>query len=85
VAAVGTFVILLVLIVATDYLAKAQFINREGLLTLKDSMESVQVLQHLEDFTHGVIDTRQIIYYVSGATLALIFSILGVEYKLLQG
>ena len=85
VAAVGTFVILLLLIVATDYLAKAQFINREGLLTLKDSMESVQVLQHLEDFTHGVIDTRQIIYYVSGATLALIFSILGVEYKLLQG
>jgi ABC-2 type transport system permease protein len=53
-------------------------------ILFKSTVESLQVFVHLEDFTHGVIDTRQIFFYVTGAILALIFSILGVEAKLLQ-
>jgi ABC-2 type transport system permease protein len=46
---------------------------------------TLQVFQHVDDFTHGVVDTRQTFFYLSGAALALIFSMLGVEAKLLQG
>ena len=40
---------------------------------------------HYEDFTRGVIDSRQLLFYVSGTVLALIFSILSVEAKMLHG
>lgn len=85
VAAIISCVILIGLTIGLNFLATAQFLNQEALRSLKDTAESVQVFQHLADFTHGIIDTRQIIFYVSGSVLALIFSILGVEYKLLQG
>lgn len=85
VAAIISCVILIGLTLGLSSLAGAQFLSRESLHSIKDMAESIQVFQHLEDFTHGIIDTRQIIYYVSGCILALIFSILGVEYKLLQG
>jgi ABC-2 type transport system permease protein len=85
VAAIISFVTLLGLIFGTRYVATAQFLNQESLHTFKSTAESTQVFQHLADFTNGIIDTRQIIYYVSGSILALIFSILGVEYKLLEG
>ncbi len=85
VAAIFTFVILLVLTVGLNYLATAPFLNQDTLHTVKTTAQSAQVFEHLADFTNGIIDTMQIIYYVSGCTLALIFSILGVEYKLLQG
>lgn len=85
VAAIVSCVILIGLTVGLNYLASAQFLNRESFHALKATAESTQVFQHLADFSNGIIDTRQIIYYVSGCVLALIFSILGVEYKLLQG
>jgi ABC-2 type transport system permease protein len=47
-------------------------------------VDSLQILSHVDDFTHGVIDTRQAFFYVTGSVLALIFSILGVEYKILN-
>ena len=85
VAAIFTFVILLGLIFGSRYLATAQFLTLDALSTIKATAQSTQVFEHLADFTNGIIDTQQIIYYLSGCTLALIFSILGVEYKLLQG
>ena len=39
---------------------------------------------HRDDFTRGIIDTRQLLFYLSGTVVALIFSILGVEAKLLH-
>ena len=39
---------------------------------------------HVEDFTHGVVDTRQVFFYLTGATLSLILSILGVEARILN-
>jgi len=42
------------------------------------------VFGHRDDFARGVIDLRHVLFYVSGSALALIFSILGVEAKLLH-
>jgi len=43
-----------------------------------------QIAQHREDFTRGVVDMRELLFYLSGTVLALIFSILSVEAKLLH-
>jgi ABC-2 type transport system permease protein len=85
VAAIISCVILIGLTIGLNYLSAAPLFNGHAFAHLKPAAESLNVFRHLEDFTHGVIDTRQIIFYFSGATLALIFSILGVEAKLLQG
>jgi len=50
----------------------------------KSAVDYAQIFSHYEDFTRGVIDARQILFYFSGTVLALIFSILGVEAKLLH-
>ena len=85
VAAIFTFVLLLGLTVGINWLSTAPFLNHASWHTIKAVAESGQVFEHLSDFSNGIIDTQQIIYYLTGCTLALIFSILGVEYKLLQG
>ena len=72
------------IILGLSYLADLPVLNQEALHPAKVALDALQIAQHLDDFTHGVIDTRQIIFYVSGATLALIFSILGVEAKILN-
>ena len=54
------------------------------LLPLQTALGYARIFDHLEDFSHGVIDTRQVFFYLSGTTLMLILSILGVEVKILQ-
>jgi ABC-2 type transport system permease protein len=51
---------------------------------VKSVLEYANVAAHREDFTRGVIDTRHLLFYLSGTVLALIFSILSVEAKLLH-
>jgi ABC-2 type transport system permease protein len=41
----------------------------------------LQVFQHFEDFSRGVIDTRPLAYYLSGAALVLGLACLMVEYR----
>jgi ABC-2 type transport system permease protein len=42
------------------------------------------VFRHLEDFTRGVLDTRELLFYFSGAALMLVLSVFSVETKLLH-
>ncbi len=85
VAGILSCVMLLLLILGLGYLSGLAVLQRDLLHPARTALESLQINQHLEDFRQGIIDTRQIIFYLSGATLALIFSILGVEAKLLHG
>jgi ABC-2 type transport system permease protein len=85
VAGILCFTILFALIMGLGYLGDATLLQQEAFSPLKGTIESLQIFNHLADFTHGVIDTRQVFFYLTGAVLALIFSILGVEAKLLQG
>ena len=84
VAGILCFTMLFVLIVGGRFLGEAEFVARGGLEGIKDAVDYAQVFAHRDDFTRGVIDTRQLLFYVSGTVLALIFSILGVEAKLLH-
>lgn len=84
VAAILTFTILFGLIFGLRFLGQVNALNAEVLQPVKTAVDSLQILGHVDDFTHGVVDTRQAFFYVTGAVLALIFSILGVEYKSLS-
>ena len=84
VAAILTFVMLVLLIGGVNYLSDAAWLDRDFLRPLKDAVDYARVLAHRDDFTRGVVDARQLLFYVSGTVLALIFSILGVEAKLIH-
>jgi len=84
VAGILAFVLLLLLVIGTRYTSTLELLKLDSMLTLRSAVEYMQVFTHLEDFTRGVVDTRQILYYLSGSTLALLFSIFGVEAKLLH-
>ncbi len=85
VAGVLSGTMLIALILGFRFAGQVAALDQELLHPVKAAVDALQVFQHLEDFTNGVVDSRQVIFYVSGAVLALIFSILGVEAKLLQG
>ncbi|MDB6113543.1 MAG: family transporter protein [Lacunisphaera sp.] len=84
VAGILAFVLLGGLIGGLNYVAGLSALNTEALHPLKATLDSLRIPSHVEDFTHGVIDMRQVFFYITGATLALIFSILGVEAKMLN-
>lgn len=84
VAGILGFTMLLALVFGVRFLADAPWLNREVLAPVKAAVDYAQIFSHYEDFTRGVIDTRQLLFYVSGTFLALIFSILVVEAKLLH-
>jgi ABC-2 type transport system permease protein len=84
VAGILSLVLLAALIIGGNYLGKVSFLDREGLRPLKDAVDYAQVFSHYDDFTRGVIDTRQVLFYLSGTVLMLIFSIFAVEAKILH-
>lgn len=84
VAGILCFVFLVAAIGGTNYLADSSWLDRDIFQPLKEAVDYSRVLAHRDDFTRGVVDTRQLLFYLSGSVLALIFSILGVEAKLLH-
>jgi ABC-2 type transport system permease protein len=72
------------LIFGLSWLAGSSALNREALQPVRDAVEYAQVITHRDDFTRGIVDTRQLLFYLSATVLALIFSILSVEAKLLH-
>jgi ABC-2 type transport system permease protein len=85
VAGILCFAMLFALIAGSYFLGNAAWLSRDALRPLKAAIDYAQIYQHYEDFTRGVVDTRQLLFYVSGTALALIFSILSLEAKQLQG
>jgi len=76
--------ILIGVIFGGRYLGSVAWLDRESLAPIKAAVSYAQVSQHFLDFTRGVVDTRELLFYLSGTVLALIFSILSVEAKLLH-
>jgi ABC-2 type transport system permease protein len=81
VAGILAFVALLLIIFGTRSAETLELLKLESMRDVRSIVEYLQIFTHLEDFTRGVVDTRQLVYYVSGCVLALFFSILGVEAK----
>ncbi len=84
VAGILAFTLLFGLIIGVRFISTMEVLNLETMQSFRTAVDYTMVFRHLEDFTRGVVDTRQVLFYVSGTVLALIFSILGVEAKLLH-
>jgi ABC-2 type transport system permease protein len=84
VAGVLGCVMLATLIIGGSAMADSTWLEQGVLRPVKSVLEYANVAAHREDFTRGVIDTRHLLFYLSGTVLALIFSILSVEAKLLH-
>jgi ABC-2 type transport system permease protein len=75
---------LVAVIFGSRYLGTAPWLDRESLAPLKSAVGYSQIWEHLQDFSSGVVDARELLFYASGTVLTLIFSILSVEAKLLH-
>jgi ABC-2 type transport system permease protein len=84
VAGILCFTLLFGLIVGGNYLSSAAWLDRVGFLPLRSVVEYTMVFEHLGDFTRGVVDVRQLLFYGSGTVVALILSVLSVEAKLIH-
>lgn len=84
VAGVLAFALLFAIIIGARLVSELTILQQEGFAAYRGTLENIQVMTHLQDFTRGIIDTRQVVFYLSGTALALIFSILGVEGKVLR-
>ncbi|MEO6873659.1 MAG: ABC transporter permease subunit [Opitutaceae bacterium] len=84
IAGVFSFTLLLILLFGLPWVSGFSALHREAMAPVRMAVDYAQIFTHRDDFTRGVIDTRQLIFYLSGTVLALIFSILGVEAKLLH-
>jgi ABC-2 type transport system permease protein len=77
-------VMLALLILGGNALASSEWLEQGALQPVKSVIEYSHVFAHRNDFTRGVIDTRHLLFYVSGTVLSLLFSILSVEAKQLH-
>lgn len=84
VAGILCFTLLFVLIVGGNYLADASWIDRLDIAAVRPAVEYAMVFDHLRDFTRGVVDVRELLFYGSGTVFALILSVLSVEAKLIH-
>lgn len=85
VAGILCFAMLFSLIGGSYYLASdPAWLKADTLAPVRSALDTFQVFRHYDDFTRGVVDLRQVLFYLSGTVLAVIFSILTVEAKQIQ-
>ncbi len=77
-------VLIATLILGGNALSDSAWLEQGVLKPAKAVIDYGHVFGHRDDFTRGVIDTRHVLFYVSGTVLSLLFSILSVEVKLLH-
>lgn len=84
VAGILSFTLLLALIGGISYVSELPILNNDVLTPVKAAVDTLRIPGHVDDFTNGIIDTRQVFFYLTGCILALLFSVLGVEAKMLN-
>lgn len=81
VAGMLSFSILFMLIVGLAAIRLLQFDFSESALVSDTVLTYFQVFDHFEDFSRGMLDSRPIVYYLSGSLAVLGMSVLTVESK----
>jgi ABC-2 type transport system permease protein len=84
VAGILSCVMLATLILGGNALSDSSWLDQGFFRPAKTVIEYSHVFGHRDEFTRGVVDMRHLLFYLSGTVLALIFSILSVEAKLLH-
>ena len=81
VAGMLSFTSLFLVIVGGQQLANVTVNAAEIAGWLEGAISYLQIFQHLDDFSRGIIDTRPFFYYTSTAALLLGLSTLVIEAK----
>ena len=81
VAAMLSFTALFLIVVGGQQLGQVGQMDSTWLDFLRGAASYIQMFQHLEDFSRGIIDTRPFFYYLSTAALLLGLSTLVIEAK----
>jgi ABC-2 type transport system permease protein len=81
VAGMLSFTTLFVVIIGGQQLANISASGAELSLWASETINYLQIFQHLDDFSRGVIDTRPFFYYTSTGVLLLGLSTLVIEAK----
>lgn len=84
VAGILGFALLFALILGSQSLASSRFLESDSLQGFRVVLEACQVQTHFSDFIRGIIDLRQILFYLSGTALVIILTILSVEARILH-
>lgn len=82
VAGILCFTFLFGLIVGSRYLADLATSGIQYLPISRQWVDYLQVFQHVDDFSRGVLDTRPVFFYLSTTALFLVLSTLTIESKL---
>lgn len=82
VAGVLCFSLLFGLIVGSRYLAELATSGMQNMPISRTWLDYLQVFQHVDDFSRGILDTRPILFYISTAGLFIVLSILTIESKI---
>lgn len=85
VAGILSFTLLFGLIVGSRYLSELTQLETEHSATLRNWIDTLQIFQHAEDLSRGVVDSRAVCFYVFAGALMLTFSTLVVRSKLWRG
>ncbi len=81
VAAILSFAMVFIIIIVGRNLTDWFNQNGNHPLLLRQIVEYLQIFQHAEDFTSGVVETRPVVFYLSGAAVLLTFSIFMIETR----
>jgi len=81
VASIFSFSMLFGLIVGTNALSNHANLLLNDYDAVTVMIDYTHVLEHVKDFSRGVIDTRPIIFYTSGTLLMLSLAVLAVDHK----
>ena len=81
VAAMLAFTLLFIFCVGAQQLEYASYNYLSSDSFFYDSIQYVNVFRHLEDFSHGIIDTRPFILYLSATWLFLSLTLSNIESK----
>jgi ABC-2 type transport system permease protein len=81
VAGVLGFALVFLTLVLSRYSVEITRYDEERSVVLNRLVDYVQIFQHGEDFTSGIIDSRPVVLYLTGTTLLLFFAIVTVETR----
>lgn len=81
VAGIFSFALLFILIVGTVALNNQAQQHLSDFDTLQVFLDYFFVIEHVNDFSRGIIDTRPIVFYLSGTLLMLSLAVLAVDHK----
>ena len=85
VAGILSFSLLFGLIVGSRYLSELKHLETAYSANLRHWIDTLQIFQHAEDLSRGVVDSRAVLFYLLAAALMLTFSNLVIRSKVWRG